>query len=96
MEKTELEVLVDELVAKGGPTTGQIKAGQDPDKVKRLLELGWEPDLKKRSTEERLKKVEDLLDLLAERTERMCDTLNSHAGKIIDYEARIVQCSIQR
>lgn len=41
-EKIEYGKLVDELVAKGGPTTGRIKLNQDPEKVKRLLELGWE------------------------------------------------------
>ncbi len=57
-KKTEIEILIGELVAKGGPITGQIKSNQNPDKVARLLELGWEPDLKKCSTEERLKKIE--------------------------------------
>lgn len=42
---TEMEQLIDELVAKGGSTTGQIKLNQDPVKVARLLELGWkEPE----------------------------------------------------
>lgn len=62
MEKTELEVLVDELVAKGGPTTGQIKANQDLGKVKRLLELGFEPEKKASSVEGRLKSIEEMLD----------------------------------
>lgn len=43
-EKIEYGKLVDELVAKGGPTTGKIKLNQDPEKVKRLLELGWETE----------------------------------------------------
>lgn len=57
----ELETLIDELVAKGGPTTGQIKANQDSVKVKRLFELGWEPEKKSLSVEERLKKIETIL-----------------------------------
>ncbi len=61
MEKTELEVLIDELVAKGGPTTGQIKSNQDPDKVRRLLELGWEPKQNVLSVEERVKSIEETL-----------------------------------
>lgn len=40
-EVVERDELVDELVSKGGPTTGQIKVNQDPEKVARLLELGW-------------------------------------------------------
>ena len=39
----EITELIDELVAKAGPTTGQIKTNQDPDKVARLIELGWTP-----------------------------------------------------
>ena len=58
---TEIETLVDELVAKGGPTTGQIKANQDPDKVARLIELGWTPPEKELSMEERLTKIEETL-----------------------------------
>ncbi len=37
----------------------------------------------------RLKKTEDLLELLAERTERICDTL-------ADHEKRIDECSVRR
>ena len=39
----EIAELIDELVAKAGPTAGQIKTNQDPDKVARLIELGWTP-----------------------------------------------------
>ena len=95
-EIQERDALIDELVAKGGPTTGQIKTNRDSDKVARLLELGWAPNLEKCSTEVRLKKVEDLLDLLAERTDRICDTLQSHIRKIDDHEKRITACSVRR
>lgn len=56
-ERSELEILVDELVAKGGPTTGQIKLNQDPEKVARLLELGWEPEEKTLTVDEQLTKI---------------------------------------
>lgn len=57
----ELEQLVDELVAKAGPTVGQIKKDQDPEKVKRLLELGWEPEEKKPTIEDQLTKIRLIL-----------------------------------
>lgn len=60
-EKSELELLVDELVAKGGPTTGQIKTNQDPEKVKRLLELGWKPEEKELTVQEQLTKITETL-----------------------------------
>lgn len=59
--KEEITQLVDELVAKGGPTTGQIKANQDPVKVARLIELGWKPAEEKPTIESRLKKIEETL-----------------------------------
>lgn len=59
--KEELAELVDELVAKGGPTTGQIKMNQDPGKVTRLIELGWTPAEEKITVESRLKKIEEML-----------------------------------
>lgn len=42
-EQVELHGLIDELVAKGGPTMGQIKkcGEKSPEKVARLIELGW-------------------------------------------------------
>jgi hypothetical protein len=42
-EQIEYDVLVDEFVAKGGPTIGQIKkcGKKSPEKVARLIELGW-------------------------------------------------------
>ncbi len=94
----ELNELIDELVVKRGPYIGYIKKGQDPDKVGRLVELGYKEPVKKEDggIEERLKKVEDLLRLLGERTERMRAALDSHDAKIIDHEKRIAQCSIRR
>ncbi len=56
-EMTELELLIDELVAKAGPTVGQIKKDQDPEKVKRLLELGWVQDEKRLTVDEQLTKI---------------------------------------
>lgn len=64
-EKKELAELIGELVSKAGPTTGQIKANQDPVKVARLIELGWTPTKEKsnesRDFSERLKKIEETL-----------------------------------
>ncbi len=56
-ERSELELLIDELVAKAGPTVGQIKKEQDPEKIKRLLELGWKSEGKKSTIEEQLTKI---------------------------------------
>lgn len=79
----ELAELVDELVAKGGPTTGQIKANQDPDKVARLIELGWTPSKKEvNGVEIRLKEIEDAQKKILK--------------VLIDHEKRINECSIQR
>lgn len=60
-EKKELAELTDELVSKAGPTSGQIKLNQDPDKVARLMELGWTPLEKEPTLEERVKKLEEML-----------------------------------
>ena len=57
---TELEELIDELVAKAGPTAGCIKKNQDPVKVARLLELGWEEPTTK-SIGERLGILEEIV-----------------------------------
>lgn len=86
--KEEITQLVDELVAKGGPTTGQIKANQDPVKVARLIELGWKP------AEKKLKKIlvpDETAKwvILDERLKKIEETLADHSEKI-----RI--CSIQR
>lgn len=59
--KDEKEQLIDELVAKGGPTTGQIKKDQDLDKVARLIELGWEPETKVLTLEARVKRLEGIV-----------------------------------
>lgn len=56
----ELNMLIDELVSKGGPTVGQLKKDQDLDKVARLLELGWKPP-EKVTVESRLARVESIL-----------------------------------
>lgn len=58
---TEKEALIDELVAKAGPTVGQIKINQNPEKVARLLELGWAPEEKGLTLEQRLEKIEETL-----------------------------------
>jgi len=60
-QNKERAELIDELVSKAGPTVGQIKLNQDPDKVVRLLELGWKPTEKESTFEERLKKLEDVV-----------------------------------
>ena len=60
----EFDELIDELVAKAGPTVGCIKKNQDPDKVARLLELGYSEPVKERkekSIEERLQQIEEML-----------------------------------
>lgn len=54
MNDEELNGLVDELVAKGGPKTGQIKLNQDPTKVARLLELGWAPIIHGKPSDEKM------------------------------------------
>ncbi len=59
---TEREMLIDELVAKAGPTVGQIKLNQDPGKIARLLALGWEPGKKEVTLEARVKALESLLE----------------------------------
>lgn len=79
---TELEELIDELVAKAGPTTGQIKLGQHPDKVKRLFELGWKPAEKKDDTQLPVGYIQQRLDALE--------------TTVADHEKRITQCSIRR
>ena len=58
-ERIELTELIDELVSKAGPTVGQIKLNQDPDKVARLIELGWKPAKKELTLEERVGKLEE-------------------------------------
>ena len=58
-ESKELAELINELVSKAGPTAGQIKLNQDPDKVARLMELGWTPTEKETTLEERVKKLEE-------------------------------------
>ncbi len=87
----ELNELIDELIAKAGPTVGCIKINQDPDKVARLKELGWEPKEKEPIEEldeaivaEQLSKKEILLRILA------------LEATVADHEARIKECSIRR
>ena len=60
-ERSEIETLVDELVAKAGPTVGQIKKDQDPEKVARLLELGWTPEEKGLTLEARVRNLEEMI-----------------------------------
>ena len=67
-ESKELAELINELVSKAGPTAGQIKLNQDPDKVARLMELGWTPTEKETTLEERVKKLEETV---AENTKRI-------------------------
>ncbi len=79
----ELNELIDELVVKRGPYTGYIKKGQDPDKVGRLVELGYnEPVRKEEGNDDRLGKIED--------------TLEGILKMLSDHEKRIAQCSIRR
>lgn len=80
----EFNELIDELVVKRGSYAGYIKKGQDPDKVGRLMELGYNEPIKKMedSVENRLKKFGETL-------EKILKMLNDH-------EKRIKQCSIQR
>ena len=79
----EFEELINELVAKAGPTVGQIKINQDPEKVARLLELGYnEPVKETRSA--------------AELTVELIRRLESLEFISADHEARIKECSIRR
>lgn len=87
---TELEQLIDELVAKGGPTTGQIKLNQDPVKVARLLELGWkEPEPTKESVQETIDAAGISKVVIKQRLEALEAT-------IADHEKRIHQLGIRR
>ena len=78
-EIIERDALIDELVAKGGPTTGQIKANQDPTKVARLTELGWTPAEKQSSG---LEQIQEKLDELADKQKEILETLADHEEKI--------------
>lgn len=62
-ESKELVELIDELVAKAGPTVGQIKLNQDPIKMERLFALGWKPAEKseKLTLEARIQKLENTM-----------------------------------
>lgn len=81
----ELAELIDELVAKAGPTTGQVKANQDPDKVARLIELGWTPAEKKSGDASLMSPI----GYIQERLKKIEETLTEH-------DKAIHQCSIQR
>ena len=77
----EYEELIDELVAKAGPTMGCIKVNQDPVKVARLRELGYnEPAKEKRYADEG--DIEDRLEALE--------------ATVLDHEKRITECSVRR
>jgi len=84
LRSEEIAKLVDELVAKGGPTTGRIKANQDPVKVARLLELGWKPE-EKTTIADMQAKLEEL------------ENTQKKFRKILDeHEEKIRICSIRR
>lgn len=87
----EFETLVDELVAKGGPTMGQIKTNQDPVKVARLLELGYNEPVKEKVEVSTLPGAavivkEGNLGLRLKKIETI----------LADHEKRIKECSIRR
>lgn len=91
MEKSEeLTILIDELVAKAGPTAGQIKLNQDPLKVERLLFLGWKP---KEPTEETIQKKISAVELSVEQIK---EWLASLAETVVDHEKRIKVCEVRR
>jgi hypothetical protein len=78
---TEKELLIDELVSKAGPTAGQIKLNQDPAKVARLMELGWEPAEKK-------------LDCVSAKDDH--EAILQIQKTLADHEKRIKTCEIRR
>lgn len=94
--KKELAELIDELVAKAGPTTGQIKTNQDPDKVARLLELGWKP-AEKKSNEGRVFRTYGSSELdFSERLKKIEDAQKQILKTLAEHGEEIHQCSIQR
>ena len=62
----EFNVLIDELVSKRGPTVEYIKKDQDPEKVARLLELGYNEPVDAKviedSTDVRLARIGAMLE----------------------------------
>lgn len=77
----EINELIDELVSRAGPTAGCIKKNQDPVKVARLLELGYNEPVKKAETDK-----EDDIKIRLKRIEEM----------LADHEKRLKECSIRR
>ncbi len=84
----ELTELINELVSKAGPTAGQIKLNQDPDKVARLIELGWKSPAGKKSNDDNTQLMSPI-GYIQERLGKIEKTL-------ADHEKRIKECSIRR
>lgn len=86
MADGEFAELIDELVAKRGPRTGYIKANQDPIKVARLLELGYNEPV---SIDETISAAELTDSQIKKRLEAL-------EAIVADHEKRIKECSIRR
>lgn len=81
----ELNELINELVVKRGPYTGYIKKDQDPDKVSRLLELGYnEPVKAKEEDTENIWDggIQERLEALESGQKQMQKQLDDHKKKI--------------
>lgn len=89
-EKKEIDELIDELVAKAGPTAGQIKLNQDPIKVERLLALGWKP---KEPTEKSIQETIGTEELSKVQIVKRLEALEK---TVAINTKRIDECSIRR
>lgn len=89
---TEFEKLIDELVAKAGLTTGYIKVNQDPVKVARLRELGYNEPVKE-PTEDTI-----VAQIAAEEVSKVdiVSRLEALEATVADHEKRIQECSVRR